>query len=218
MKAQYDLSKLKSRNNPYAACDAVIFGPGCVNPLPTFFATASDFRTWLEVNGDKVSELVVGFWKVDSGRPSVTWTESVDEALCFGWIDGVRKRIDDLAYLIRFTPRRTGSIWSAVNIARVEALIAAGRMRPPALAAYALRLERKSAVYSYEQRDHPELSPAETKLFRRSKAAWTFFERCPPSYRKPILYWVVSAKRPETRQRRLVQLIDSCSRGERLLK
>ena len=187
-------------------------------PLPRYFATAADFRAWLEANGSSAPELIVGFWKVGSGRPSMTWPQSVDEALCFGWIDGLRKRIDDLAYLIRFTPRRTGSIWSAVNIAKVESLTAAGRMRPAGLAACAARLEQKSAVYAYEQRNHPELAAAETKTFRRVKPAWAFFEACPPSYRKPILYWVVSAKKPETRQRRLETLIEACKRQERLLK
>ncbi|MFT3820546.1 MAG: YdeI/OmpD-associated family protein [Rubrivivax sp.] len=188
------------------------------SPPPTFFATAADFRAWLQAHGGRAAELVVGFWKVESGRPSMRWPESVDEALCFGWIDGVRKRIDDEAYLIRFTPRRPASIWSAVNIAKVESLIAAGRMQPAGLAAYAVRLERKSAVYAYEQREHPQLSAAETRAFRRAKAAWRFFEACPPSYRKPILYWVVSAKKPETRQRRLDQLIEACARQQRLLK
>ncbi len=185
---------------------------------PRFFATAAAFRAWLETNGDSVDELLVGYWKVDSGRPSMTWPESVDEALCFGWIDGVRKRIDDEAYHIRFTPRRPGSIWSAVNIACVEVLTVAGRMRPAGLSAFAARIERKSAVYAYEQRDHPELTAEETRAFRKQRAAWKFFEACPPSYRKPILYWVVSAKKPETRQRRLAQLIEACQRQVRLLK
>ena len=185
---------------------------------PTFFATAEAFRAWLETNGHREAELLVGYWKVDSGRPSMTWPESVDEALCFGWIDGVRKRIDDDAYQIRFTPRRPGSIWSAVNIARVEVLTAAGRMQPAGLAAFAARIEHKSAVYAYEQRDHPELTAEETRAFRKQRVAWKYFEACPPSYRKPILYWIVSAKKPETRQRRLAQLIEACQRQTRLLK
>lgn len=188
------------------------------SPQPTFFATPADFRAWLEAHGERAAELVVGFWKVESGRPSMTWPQSVDEALCFGWIDGVRKRIDERAYLIRFTPRRPASVWSAVNVAKAETLIAAGRMQPGGLAAYAARLERKSAVYSYEQRNDPRLTAAETRAFRGARDAWSFFEACPPSYCKPMLYWVVSARKPETRQRRLGQLIEACRRRERLLK
>jgi uncharacterized protein YdeI (YjbR/CyaY-like superfamily) len=184
---------------------------------PTFFATTADFRAWLQRHGARSAELIVGFWKVDSGRPSMTWAESVDEALCFGWIDGVRKRIDEHAYLIRFTPRRPGSIWSKVNIANVERLSAAGRMTDAGLAAYRQLSAGKSKVYAYEQREHPELTPAERKLFRRHKVAWQYFETCPAGYRRLMLFRVVSAKKPETRERRLQQLIDVCARGERML-
>ncbi len=185
---------------------------------PLFFASAGHFRAWLAQHAATAGELRVGYWKVGSGKPSMSWSESVDEALCVGWIDGVRQRIDDEAYQIRFTPRRPGSIWSAINIAKVEGLVAQGRMQPAGLAAFARRTDRKSVVYAYEQREHPELTPAETKQFKRHKMAWAFFEFCPPSYRKPILYWVVSAKKPETRVRRLQQLIDACAQQERLLK
>lgn len=186
--------------------------------LSNFFESATQFRAWLAEHGGQRTELIVGFWKVGSGRPSMTWSESVDEALCFGWIDGVRKRIDDASYQIRFTPRKKGSIWSAINIAKVEALIAAGRMAPAGLAAYEARTEAKSLAYSYEQRTHPELLESEVQHFKRHKVAWSFFEACPPSYRRPILHWVVSAKKPETRDRRLGQLIEACGRRERLLK
>lgn len=187
-------------------------------PSPTFFESATQFRAWLAEHGSARAELIVGFWKVGSGRASMTWSQSVDEALCFGWIDGVRKRIDDASYQIRFTPRKKGSIWSAINIAKVEALTQAGRMAPAGLAAYAARTDARSLVYSYEQRTHPELLESEVKHFERHPLAWTFFEACPPSYRRPILHWVVSAKKPETRDHRLGQLIEACGRHERLRK
>jgi uncharacterized protein YdeI (YjbR/CyaY-like superfamily) len=185
---------------------------------PVFFATSAEFRHWLQSYGRRETELVVGFWKVGSGQPSMTWPESVDEALCFGWIDGVRRRIDDRAYQIRFTPRKRTSIWSAVNIAKVELLRRAGLMSAAGLEAFAHRTDQRSAVYAYEQRQHPELTEIETRQFMRSQVAWTYFEACPPSYRKPILYWIISAKKLSTRQRRLEQLIAACSKQERLLK
>ncbi|MBC7843497.1 MAG: YdeI/OmpD-associated family protein [Gemmatimonadaceae bacterium] len=185
---------------------------------PQFFATAAAFRDWLNAHGSTTPALIVGFHKVGSGTPSLTWPESVDEALCVGWIDGVRKRIDDLAYQIRFTPRRKGSIWSTVNIARVEALTAEGRMMPAGLAAFALRTDRKSNVYAYEQAAARELTAAELSAFKRRKKAWTWFEAVAPSYRKLMLHWVTSAKQPATRQRRLTKLMDSCAAGERILR
>lgn len=184
--------------------------------LPMFFATAADFRVWLADNASTSSELTVGFHKVGSGKPSLLWPESVDEALCVGWIDGVRKRIDDHSYQIRFTPRKKGSIWSAVNIARADALIATGLMRPAGLRAYKQRTERKSNVYSYEQAGSLSLHPDEVKTFKKHKSAWAYFESAPPSYRKTMIYWVVSAKRQETRQRRLARFIESCAAGVRL--
>lgn len=185
---------------------------------PQFFATAAAFRDWLNAHGSTTPALIVGFHKVGSGTPSLTWPESVDEALCVGWIDGVRKRIDDLAYQIRFTPRRKGSIWSTVNIARVEALTAEGRMMPAGLVAFALRTDRKSNVYAYEQAAARELTAAELSAFKRRKKAWTWFEAVAPSYRKLMLHWVTSAKQPATRQRRLTKLMDSCAAGERILR
>jgi uncharacterized protein YdeI (YjbR/CyaY-like superfamily) len=183
-----------------------------------FFANAAAFRAWLERNALREPELMAGFHKIGSGRPSMTWSESVDEALCFGWIDGVRKRIDDHSYLIRFTPRKKDSIWSAVNVAKVEVLIAAGRMRPAGLEAFARRTERKTRVYSYEQEGVTPLTEAELQLIERNKAAWSYFEQLPPGYRRTMLHWVVSAKKAETRARRLAELIDSCAAGKRLLK
>jgi uncharacterized protein YdeI (YjbR/CyaY-like superfamily) len=184
---------------------------------PLFFAKAEDFRAWLANNSETTAELTVGFYKVASGRPSLTWPESVDEALCVGWIDSVRKRIDDHAYQIRFTPRRKGSIWSSVNIARAKVLIAEGRMRPGGLRAYNRRTERKSSVYSYERESSLSLTPDELKAFKKLRAAWAYFEKATPSYRKTMVHWVVSAKQQATRARRLARLIESCAAGVRFL-
>lgn len=183
---------------------------------PKFFESAADFRAWLQVHAAVAPELLVGFWKVGSGRPSMTWPESVDEALCFGWIDGVRKRIDEHAYQIRFTRRKAGSIWSALNIAHVDRLRATGRMTEDGERAYAHRTAGRSVVYAYEQPGHAELAVDETRRFRKDKAAWSFFAACPPSYRKTMLHWVTTAKRPETRAQRLDQLIDASREGRRL--
>jgi len=186
------------------------------SPAPTFFATPEDFRAWLTRNAATAPELVVGYWKVSSGRPSVTWSESVDEALCFGWIDGVRRRIDDNSYQIRFTPRRPTSIWSAVNVKKYEQQLAAGRVTEAGIRAYACRKEEKSRVYAYEQPARAELSSAEVRAFKAIPGAWNHFEACPPSYRKVLLHWITSAKKPETRTVRLGKLIAACGRGERL--
>lgn len=183
---------------------------------PRFFADAAAFRRWLEENAEHAAELVVGFRKVGSGEPSLSWPESVDEALCFGWIDGVRKRIDDRSYQIRFTPRRDGSIWSRINIDKVERLTKLGLMRPAGLAAYAKRTGHKSSIYSYEQAATPELAPAELKQFRADRAAWRWFETASPGYRKQLVSWVVSAKQPATRARRLAQFIEACAEGRKL--
>jgi uncharacterized protein YdeI (YjbR/CyaY-like superfamily) len=183
---------------------------------PRFFADAAAFRAWLQAHAATATELIVGFHKVGSGVPSMSWPASVDEALCVGWIDGVRKRIDADRYQIRFTPRRAGSIWSAVNIAKVEQLLASGRMQPAGLAAYALRTAEKSKVYAFEQAQIAELSAAERKVFKQQRAAWAFFEATPPSYKKVVLHWVSTAKRSETRDKRFAQLLAACAAGERL--
>ncbi|HKW43478.1 MAG TPA: YdeI/OmpD-associated family protein [Thermoplasmata archaeon] len=175
---------------------------------PTYFANPAEFRDWLETNHDRAKELLVGFYKKSSGRPSITWPESVDEALCFGWIDGKRKGIDDVRYTIRFSPRTSGSIWSAINIARVKELERLGRMRPAGLSAFQERDEEKSRIYSYEQRHTAKLDDAQERLFRANKAAWEFFLSRPPGYQQTATYWVVSAKKDETRMRRLARLID----------
>lgn len=180
-----------------------------------FFARPTEFRTWLRRHHASKSELWVGFYKKQTGKPSLTWPESVDEALCYGWIDGIRKRIDDESYQIRFTPRRRGSIWSAVNIRRMEVLTNEKRMQPAGLDAFAARRENKSGIYAYEQRTEC-LPERYARRLRRNAAAWLFFQAQPPSYRKTIVWWVVSAKREETRRRRLDQLMAASTRGERL--
>lgn len=183
---------------------------------PVFFATPEDFRKWLKKNAATTPELAVGYWKVGSGRPSMTWPESVDEALCFGWIDGVRRRIDDDAYQIRFTPRRPTSIWSTVNLRKYERLLAAGRVTEAGQRAYACRKEEKSRVYAYEQPAHADLTLQEVRAFKAIPGAWKHFAACPPSYRKVLLHWITSAKRPDTRAARLGKLIAASGRGERL--
>jgi uncharacterized protein YdeI (YjbR/CyaY-like superfamily) len=159
--------------------------------------------------------LVVGFYKKHTGRPSITWPESVDEALCVGWIDGIRRRIDDEAYSIRFTPRRRGSNWSAVNIARMEALIAEGRVLPAGMKAWEARREDRSAVYGYEQVRALVLDSEFEARLRADGPAWEFFEGLPPSHRKQVVGWIMSAKREETRERRFVKALDMFKRGER---
>jgi uncharacterized protein YdeI (YjbR/CyaY-like superfamily) len=146
----------------------------------------------------------------------MTWSQSVNEALCFGWIDGVRKRIDDDSYQIRFTPRKRGSIWSAVNIAKVEMLRASGKMTPAGEKAFALRNDERSVVYAYEQTSAAELTAEELRKFKKHKRAWKYFGECPPSYRKVLLHWISTAKKPETRERRLLQLIDASAESRRL--
>lgn len=185
---------------------------------PVFFDSAAQFRAWLERNHQLATELRVGFRKVSTGLPSMSWSESVEEALCFGWIDGVRKRIDDTSYMIRFTPRRRDSIWSAVNLAKMKILIAEGRVRPAGLAAYEVRSAKKTAGYSFEQEHPVALVASEAQQFKKNNVAWKFFESVAPSYRKVVTHWVVSAKKPETRARRLEELIEACAEGRRLLK
>ena len=182
---------------------------------PRFFREPSAFRAWLAKNHADASELLVGFHKKGSGKPSMTWPESVDQALCFGWIDGVRKSLDDDSYTIRFSPRRPKSIWSAVNIKRAGELIDDGAMAPAGLSAFEARLENRSGIYSYEQREDTLPEPYAGKL-RKHKAAWSFFHAQPPSYRKKVGWWIVSAKQEPTRLMRLTRLIEASASGKRL--
>jgi uncharacterized protein YdeI (YjbR/CyaY-like superfamily) len=180
-----------------------------------FFPTPPDLRKWFGRHHATATELWVGFYKKHTEKPSITWPESVDEALCVGWIDGIRKRIDEVSYVIRFTPRRRGSIWSAVNIKRIEILTNEKRMKAAGLAAFAARAENKSGIYSYEQRS-AQLPEPYAGTLRKNRYAWKFFQAQPPSYRKTISWWVVSAKQEETRRKRLAKLIAESANGRRL--
>ena len=183
---------------------------------PIYFATPAEFRGWLEANHGSATELIVGFHKKASGVPSMTWSEAVDEALCFGWIDGVRRSIDGESYTNRFTPRQRRSNWSAINIKRAHELIAEGRMTPAGHAAFAARTDDRSAIYSYEQRRNAELEPEQRARFEADADAWAWFERQAPSYRRTAIHWVTSAKRPETRERRLAALIADSAAGQKV--
>lgn len=179
---------------------------------PIFFATQEEFRKWLEKNHAKETELLVGFHKVDSGKPSMTWSQSVDQALCFGWIDGVRKSIDKDSYCIRFTPRKSTSIWSAVNIKKIEELTQQGLMHPAGIASFQNRQENKSKIYTYEN-EEVKLSPEFEKRFKANKLAWKYFQSLAPSYKKSSTNWVMSAKQESTRSKRLDQLIMDSEAG-----
>jgi len=179
---------------------------------PTFFPTQSDFRKWLEKNHKTETELLVGFHKIGSGKECMTWPQSVDEALCFGWIDGVRKSIDKDSYQIRFTQRKPTSIWSAVNINKIEVLSKQGLMHPAGLTIFGNRKENKSKIYSYEK-EEMEFSPDMIKQFKANKKAWEYFQNLAPSYRKTSTNWVMSAKQEETKLKRLNQLIADSQAG-----
>jgi len=188
---------------------------GLADPTaPTFFRTPKHFRAWLGRNHDRADVLWVGYYRKDSGRPSITWPDSVDEALCFGWIDGIRKKVDDLSYKVRFTPRRARSVWSVVNIGRVAALTRDGRMQPAGAAAFARRDENNTRHCSFENRAAAKLSPTDERQFRRDRQAWNFFEAQPPGYKRLAAFWVINAKRTETRRARLERLI-ATSRARR---
>ena len=184
-------------------------------PRPTFFATPAAFRAWLETHHASAGELVVGYYRRSSGKPSLTWPESVDEALCFGWIDGIRRSLGPESYTIRFTPRKPTSIWSRVNVDNVERLKKEGRMRPAELRAYAARTEERTGLYSFERHRAARLTGKERKTFDANKKAAAFFEAQPPSYRGMVLHWVTSAKRDDTRARRLAALIKQCAASRR---
>ena len=181
---------------------------------PKFFTSPEKFRQWLEKNHDSANELLVGFHKKDSGKKSITYAEALDEALCFGWIDGVRKSLDETSYTIRFTPRKPKSIWSNVNVKHVERLKKEGRMAEPGLKAYAIRDPKRTGIYAFENRPK-EFSPEYEKKFRANKAAWEFFQTIPPSLRNTYIFWVMGAKKEETQLHRLGLLIESSAKGVR---
>jgi len=181
---------------------------------PTFFPAEADFRKWLAANHITAPELLVGFWKKATGKPSIDWPQARDQALCFGWIDGIRKSLGDDAYTIRFTPRRKGSIWSKVNVERFAALKADGQMTEAGERAYEEN-KHKTGLYSYEK-PLASLSADEAKAFRRHKRAWAYWESQPPGYRRLVLNWITTARKPETRARRLATLIEDCDAGRRI--
>jgi uncharacterized protein YdeI (YjbR/CyaY-like superfamily) len=182
-------------------------------PKTLFFATPADFRAWLKKNHALYTELSVGFYKRDSGKPSITWPESVDAALCYGWIDGVRNSIDAVSYRIRFTPRKPTSTWSAINVKRVAELTKLGMMHPAGVKAFDARKGDKTGIYAYEQRKSATLPPAYEKKFRANKKAWTFFQKQPPWYQRTATYRVISAKQEATQEKRLAELIRDSEAG-----
>lgn len=182
---------------------------------PKFFRTPAEFRRWLARHHAAEKELLVGFYRKDYGKPSITWPESVAEALCFGWIDGIRRKLDEESYSIRFTPRKRTSVWSTVNIKLAERLIKDGLMQPAGREAFKARRENRSGIYSYEQRSENLPEPYASKL-KKNKAAWKFFESQPASYRKQVGWWVVSARQAATRVKRLEKLLEECTAGRRL--
>jgi uncharacterized protein YdeI (YjbR/CyaY-like superfamily) len=183
---------------------------------PVFFETAEDFYKWLEKNHDREKELLVGFYKTGSGKPSMTWPESVDQALCFGWIDGVRRSLGEESYTIRFTPRKHNSIWSAVNINKMEELMAKGLVKPEGLAAFEKRTEAKSRIYSHEQKEAGTLTPEFEEAFKADKQAWDFFTAQAPSYQKVMIHYVMTAKQEKTRQARFEKLLQASAEGKRV--
>ncbi|WP_138992764.1 YdeI family protein [Larkinella sp. C7] len=183
--------------------------------MPTFFATPAEFRQWLEQHHETEKELFVGFYKVGSGKPSITWPQSVDEALCFGWIDGIRKSIDETSYMIRFTPRKTKSIWSAVNLKRIGELTEQGLVKPAGLTVFQERDLKKAGLYSHEKEDQPLDAAFEAQLQANEKA-WQFFHQQAPSYQKTVRHWIMGAKQPETRLKRLTSLIEDSENGRKV--
>ncbi|MBX3047952.1 MAG: YdeI/OmpD-associated family protein [Anaerolineales bacterium] len=182
---------------------------------PIFFASPAEFGDWLWANHAKAREVLVGYYKVGTGKPSLTWEQSVDEALCYGWIDGVRKSLGAESYTIRFTPRKAGSIWSNKNIASAERLISTGRMQPPGLAAYQARRAERSGIYSFEQVETGWGTKLEAE-FQAHPTAWEFFNQQPAGYQRTMQHWVTSAKREETQLKRLARLIELSVEGRRV--
>jgi len=186
---------------------------GAAEPEVHLFASPAELRDWFAANHESAEELWLGYHKKATGRPTVSWSDAVDEALCVGWIDSVRYSIDAERSRQRFTPRRKGSNWSSINIAKVAQLTAEGRMRPAGLAAFEQRSEAKSGVYSYENRHIAAFSEAEEAAFQADSAAWPWFESRPQSFRTHATWWVVSAKRDETRRRRFAELVAESAAG-----
>jgi uncharacterized protein YdeI (YjbR/CyaY-like superfamily) len=185
---------------------------------PKYFRTPAAFRAWLEAHHDSELELLVGFYKRGSDKPSMSWPESVDEALCFGWIDGVRRSLGADAYTIRFTRRKPTGIWSLINVANVARLTELGKMRPAGVRAFAARTEKKTGVYAFERSEAAQLTAAEERALRKDRKAAAFFDAQAPWYQRNTLHWVVSAKRPETRARRLAELIADSAAGKRIAR
>ena len=182
---------------------------------PTYFNSPAPFRAWLQKNHSSTDSLLVGFYKKGSGKQSMTWPESVDEALCFGWIDGVRKGVDTERYTIRFTPRKPGSVWSSVNVRKMQMLIDEGRMQPAGLAAFEKRKEERSGIYSHEQKSVELPEPYRT-LLSANTTVWEFFQKQAASYRKAVSWWVMSAKQEKTRLTRIEKLIACSAKSERV--
>ncbi len=182
---------------------------------PIFFEHPAEFRKWLEGNHKTETEVFVGYYRISTKKQCMNWSESVDEAICFGWIDGIRRKIDEVSYCNRFTPRKAKSNWSAVNIKKVEELLKAGKMTSSGISAFEKRTEAKSAMYSYENKPE-KLDSALESRFQENSTAWDFFNLQSQSYQKMMFYWVMSAKQETTRFSRLEKLIGSCERGERL--
>ncbi len=181
----------------------------------TFFANQAEFRKWFEKHHKSEKELLVGFYKVSSNKPSISWSESVDQALCFGWIDGIRRSVDEESYCIRFTPRRSNSVWSDINIKKVENLTKAGLMTAEGLKAFNLRKDSKSGIYSYEN-EHGGFDTNFANTFKNNTIAWEFFSKQAPSYRKAVTNWIMSAKQESTRLARLEKTINASEQQKRL--
>ncbi len=183
---------------------------------PTFFKNPAEWRQWLKENHDKADEIWLGYYKKNSGNANYSWSASVDEAICYGWIDGLRRSVDEVSYMIRFTPRRPTSIWSAVNIEKVKVLTEKGLMRPAGIKAWENRKEKRTKVYSFEQEVH-ELTPVYMEQLKAKPKAWAYFsKKLAPSYKRSSIHWVMGAKREDTRQRRLNILIESCEQGQKI--
>lgn len=184
---------------------------------PYFFTSPDDFREWLDKNHDKATEIFVGFYKAGTGKPTLTWSESVDQALCYGWIDGVLKPISNDSYSRRFTPRKANSTWSAVNIKKMEDLMKQGLVKPAGMAAYEKRKESNSKIYAYEQENPEALPETFEKEFKANKPAWEFFIKQAPSYRKQMIYRITSAKQEKTKQSRFEKLMNASAEGKRVV-